>query len=138
MLKGHAGRDILNGRGGNDILVGGLGKDSLIGGAGLDAFAYSSISQSKPGADDRDVIIGFEHLADQIDLGAIDADSGTPGRQSFRFIGTHGFTHQPGELNFVKSGEALLVQGDTNGDAAADFQIGVHGVANLFREDFVL
>ena len=58
---------------------------------------------------------------DKIDLSAIDADAGTAGDQAFTFIGSGVFTGVAGQLHF----DLNFVEGDVNGDAVADFRIGV-------------
>ena len=59
---------------------------------------------------------------DQIDLSAIDAETG-PGNQAFTFIGTASFSKTQGELRVEQAGSSAIVMGDVNGDGAADFKI---------------
>jgi len=71
------------------------------------------------------------------DLRTIDAESGA-GNQAFHFIGAHAFNHVKGELHTVRSGSNVIVQGDVNGDAKADFEILVLNKASLGAGDFLL
>lgn len=59
---------------------------------------------------------------DKIDLRAIDGKTG-PGNQAFRFIGTAAFSGTRGELRIEASGISAIIQGDVNGDAAADLEM---------------
>jgi serralysin len=85
---------------------------------------------------ERDTIDGFEHGIDTIDLSAIDAIPGK-GDNAFTFI-TGAFTGHAGELHVTTSGGGFLVEGDTNGDAVADFAILVRGSTAPTAADFVL
>ena len=135
VLSGLGGNDNISGLGGNDTLVGGAGKDTLTGGAGADHFDFNSISESVPGAN-RDVITDFGST-DKIDLSTIDANSMLSGNQAFMFMtGTH-FT-SPGQIYYDASHHILF--GNTDGDAAAEFQIMVNlaGITSLHSADFIL
>jgi len=136
-LYGGGGADVINGAGSDDDLIGGLGKDVLTGGLGADSFEFVLAAETRKGAANRDVIVDFKH-DDTIDLSAIDANSKKAGVQHFDFIGKQHFHHKAGELHFVKKEGFLLVEGDTNGNGKADFQIEVHGVNKLFLDDFTL
>lgn len=156
-LVGNAGWNVLNGRGGNDqingnkgsdTLIGGVGADTLVGGAGDDVFVYNSISESRAGAANRDVINGFQRadvnpfaMQDRIDLRGIDADTTSFGVDDvFEFIYQTRFSGQAGELRLQSLGgaNAVLVEGDVNGDGQADFQIFVNLVTTVFEEEFLL
>ena len=75
-------------------------------------------------------------LVDDIDLGTIDAQSGG-GNQKFKWIGKQGFHDKKGELHYVDKGSTVIVQGDTNGDGKADFEIFMKAGA-LSKGDFLL
>jgi len=60
------------------------------------------------------------------------------GNQAFKFIGKQDFHHHKGELHYFKQGSHITVEGDTNGDGHADFQIQVNGVGKLGAGDFIL
>jgi Ca2+-binding RTX toxin-like protein len=136
LIFGFEGNDQLDGLAGDDVLVGGLGKDILTGGLGADSFDFNSTKETRTGAK-RDVINGFDRGADHIDLVDIDAKSGG-GNQAFKFIGKAAFHHLKGELHYFKQGHHVIVEGDTNGDGHADFQIQVNGVTKLGAGDFFL
>ncbi len=136
LLEGKGGTDILNGGDGNDTLNGGAGRDVLIGGAGNDRFVFSNLSDSKPARDGMDLIKDFGK-GDIIDLSGIDANSTASGNQSFKFIGSQEFTKQAGELNVVKEDGNTFVQGDSNGDGVADFQVALLGQPSLTASSFV-
>jgi Ca2+-binding RTX toxin-like protein len=136
-LDGGAGNDVLRGADGNDILIGGLGQDTLIGDqAGsstwVDTFVFKTIDDSKLGAEDQ--IVDFSSAQfDQIDLSAIDANTGLAGDQAFSYVGTSGFTHTAGELRYANH----LLQGDIDGNGTADFSIHVNA-STLAVTDFHL
>ena len=142
LISGGSGNDILAGFAGTDILTGGLGRDILIGGSERDLFDFNSIKETKRGAANRDIILDFQHgtniTGDDIDLRTIDAKTGVAGNQAFHFIGKQGFHHHKGELHYVKSGGNVIVQGDVNGDAKADFEILVQHHTSLAKGDFLL
>ena len=136
-MRGGAGNDILNGGAQFDVLIGGIGKDYLTGGPDADNFRFFSVLDSKKGAP-RDVIVDFSRPQDDaIDLSNIDAKKGGLD-DAFRFIGRHDFHDKAGELHYIKLAARLLLEGDTNGDGRADFQIEVHGVPGLVAGDLIL
>jgi Ca2+-binding RTX toxin-like protein len=122
-MNGAIGNDRLNGGIGNDRLNGGLGRDTLIGSLGRDVFDFNAVAESRRGSLHDTVY--FRHAdGDKIDLSTIDADTdGSPGNQAFKFIGAAGFHGIDGELRFA----AGLLQGDTNGDKVADFEVRIVG-----------
>ncbi|OWJ64332.1 calcium-binding protein [Inquilinus limosus] len=136
-LTGDNGANGLSGGGGNDLLTGSGGADTLIGGAGADIFAYRAVGDSTVAAAGQDTIVDFNDLdGDKIDLRAIDAAGN--GDQAFSFIGDNPFTNHAGAVRVTAAGEALLVEGDVNGDGTADFAIRVEGIAALSATDFYL
>lgn len=122
VFSGLAGNDTLKGGAGDDLLVGGAGRDALNGGVGNDTFDYNVVTESPVGAG-RDVISGFAGagavLGDRIDLTTIDANSVVAGNQAFIFGGS--FT--AGHLRYVGG----VLQGNTDGDVAAEFEIQLVG-----------
>jgi Ca2+-binding RTX toxin-like protein len=131
---GFIGQDFLSGLRGNDRLDGGDGQDSLTGGKGRDFFDFNLTTESLVGTN-RDVINDFHHSQhDKIDLKDIDANENVALDQAFKFIGTAHFTGHAGQLRFKHH----VVQGDTDGDGTADFEIGVAKVAELVKGDFIL
>jgi len=130
---GEAGNDSLRGGSHKDVLVGGLDKDALIGGKGADKFVFNDVQESAVGAN-RDLIVDFSHAQhDKIDLHAIDANTNVANDQAFHFIGAKGFHAIAGELRYA----GHILQGDVDGNGAADFQIHVNA-ASLVKGDFIL
>ncbi|WOH48860.1 calcium-binding protein [Bradyrhizobium sp. sBnM-33] len=137
-LTGTTGNDILHGNSatntilggvGADVIAGGGGKDLMTGGAGLDRMVLSTLSDSGTAFAWRDVINTFAH-GDKIDFSALDANSTVTGNQGFSFVSA--FTGVAGQLqwdltNISPTGvKGYLVQGDINGDAAADFSLQIY------------
>lgn len=144
-LDGGDGNDELRGSAGNDTLLGGNGDDRLIGSSGADVHTG--------GADDDTFVIGyfdsgtgvdadritdFTSGDDIVDLSAWDADFNAPGNQAFSFVGGAAFTGTAGELRTYFDGVDTWVQGDIDGDAAADFEIRFDGSVTLSASDFML
>ncbi len=129
-LNAFGGKDTLDGGPGDDTLQGGLGRDLLRGGEGKDTFVFSDPAEAVAGRH-RDVIKGFEHRRDTIDLSGIDTRSDTRGDQPFGWIGDRAFSGFAGQLRF--SGHRL--QGDLDGDGKADFEIRMRGP--LSEADFI-
>ena len=120
-IFGGAGDDSLAGGAGADLITGGLGADTLRGGGGNDVFRYDGAAGSTPTA--TDTIEDFA-AGDKVDLSRIDADTSQAGDQAFSFIDTAAFGNHAGELRVENmSGTNWLVQGDTNGDGTADFEL---------------
>jgi Ca2+-binding RTX toxin-like protein len=137
ILFGGGGHDVLTGGDGADLIIGGGGADSLTGGAGADTFRYDSASDSA--RDLEDLIGDFQSGSDRIDLSRIDADSTAAGNQAFTWIGAEGFSGSAGELRVRDSGVYRWIEGDTDGDGAADFSIAFHGSsAPQLQGDFIL
>jgi Ca2+-binding RTX toxin-like protein len=131
-IAGRGGDDWLHGRNGDDSLIGGLGQDHLVGNGGADHFIFRSANESR--VDAPDIIGGFRHSeGDKIDLRGIEARS--LGAEGFNFIGNAAFGNHEGELRFDPS--MHLLQGDIDGDGAADFAIQIN-VEHLARGDFLL
>lgn len=139
VLSGGAGNDTLLGGAGNDRLIGGPGADRLSGGPGADVFAFRFVTDSRPIAAARDVIVDFSRAqGDRIDLSAIDANIARPGDQAFSFVGTANFSGHAGELRTLRHNGALYVTGDVDGDGFADFSLQVNIAGALFAGDFIL
>jgi serralysin len=126
-IDGLGGDDEIFGSPRDDVLAGGAGRDELTGGGGRDVFLVDVVAHSTPGR--PDVVHDFVAGEDRIDLAGIDADVGIEGRQSFAYVGTSPFSGIAGELraSFVSSGRWLL-QGDIDGDQAADVSLMLLGV----------
>lgn len=146
---GMAGRDTINGGGGNDLIDGGRGQDSMTGGAGSDIFDFDAPGEcSLPGTYGylfRDLITDFTAGVDDIDVSGMDASSVLAGDNAFTWRGTGTFgTGAEGELRYVKFDRAgtandyTAVFGDTDSDAAVEFQIELRGLVTLGSSDFHL
>jgi Ca2+-binding RTX toxin-like protein len=133
-LSGGHGDDILSGDNGNGVLIGGADADVVRGGKGADTFQYAD-GDFSPGPR-TDTILDFEK-SDVIDLSAVDAIEGSADN-AFTFIGTGDFSETAGELRYAANAYGVTVEGDTDGDGAADFSIDVLGVASLKAADFLL
>ena len=138
VLSGFAGNDTLSGGDGNDILKGGAGKDILIGGMGADDFVFLAASDSAAASSTRDVINdGFSRGFDEIVVSNIDANAGLAGNQAFA-LDTNGSFSQ-GEIRQTVQNNGVLVEFNTDGDAAAEMAILVEGLTStLAGTDFVL
>ncbi len=124
-----SGADTLIGGAGNDTFFGGLGADVLTGGLGNDLFRYTAVNETL--AATRDRITDFA-AGDRVELTQIDADGNAGnGDTAFAFIGAGAFTNVAGQLRVIASGADWLIEGDVNGDGAADFQILAQGAQPL-------
>ncbi len=146
VLKGGAGADKLVGGNGKDILKGDAGADKLLGGGGsdlifagtdnaVDTIIYKSKADSALGALFRDKIYNFASGTDLIDLTALDADTAQAGNQAFAFSTSGAAANS---IWVVDTGADLMVQGDMNGDASADFEIQLMGINSVTATDFLL
>ena len=132
-LNGTQGADLLLGFGGNDELDGNGGVDVFVGGAGSDDFNFNDNDMGVGTL--RDIIMDFAGGGgnEDIDLSAIDANTGVSGGgengQAFHFVGTESFSAAAqvryGEVDTddVVGVDSTLIQGNVNADLAADFEI---------------
>ena len=131
-LVASNGNDTIWAMGGNDSIVGGAGGDAQHGGAGADRFVFNSIGDF--GAGSNDVIYDFASgEGDKIDV------QNVIGGQ-FAFIGGGSFSGQGNsELRTQDLGGGLsYVEGDADGNGAADFSLLVYATGNLSGSDFLL
>jgi serralysin len=109
----------------------------MIGSDGFDRFDFNSVSQSLPGALNRDVITDFigngAAAGDLIDVSTIDANVLAAGNQEFTFIRGAAFS-QAGQLRYSGG----VVQGSTDADTSAEFAILLTGAPALVAADIVL
>jgi serralysin len=133
VLNGGAGDDVLDGGNQNDVLNGGLGNDYLIGGNQDDVLNGGAGNDTLVGGNQNDlyvftetggadVISGFNHSQDRIDLSGIDAVAGGADN-AFSWIGAAAFSGVAGQLRSFNSGGFHYLAGDVNGDSVADFTI---------------
>lgn len=143
-IAGRGGDDLIKGGKGNDTLIGGAGRDVMTGGKGFDEFIIGRAAHSRSEKGARDRITDFDgHRREDIDLSRIDADPFQDMDQSFEFIGRDQFdgdgAQSAGQVRFKSITEdKLRVEGDRDGDGAADFGIIVIGVMGLQASDFIL
>jgi hypothetical protein len=139
VVSGGAGNDRLSGGARAEDFDGGRGRDLIDGGRGADHFIFGALGDSTVAKSGGDLIGDFSaRQGDVIDLGDIDARSGTSAADAFKFIGSRGFTGHAGELRFAYSGSSTLIQMDVNGDRHADSAIELSGRIALHAGDFIL
>ena len=119
---------------GADRLIASLGNDRMSGGAGADRFQFVSLEIAGLSPGQRKTIADFGTGADLVDLARIDADTATAGDDAFGFIGAAQFSGQAAELRFARG----LLQGDVDGDGAADFRIAFAGAPSVDGDDLLL
>jgi Ca2+-binding RTX toxin-like protein len=151
-LYAQSGNDTIRGGGGNDRVYGGTGTDTLYGedgvdnvrggggadrcdgGTGNDRYSYETVSDSAPGTTNRDVILAFANVGatagDQIDLAAIDANTGIGGNQAFTSLIVGGAFTATQQLRVAASGADTILYGNTDANlSTAEVQILILGVA---------
>ncbi len=135
---GNALANVLTGNSAANVLTGGVGADNLTGGAGNDLFDFNTIGESGIGSGARDVITDFVS-GDRIDLAGIDANIIVAGDNAFSFIGTAAFS-SAGQLRYSFDGVTgqTFIEGNSNANVAADFQIALVGNHTLVAGDFLL
>jgi Ca2+-binding RTX toxin-like protein len=113
---------------GNDTITASNAVNVMNGGTGNDTFKFQSVT-----AADGDTILFFEP-GDRLDLSGIDANTGTAGDQAFALVTGAQFT-AAGQLAVSHEtradGDYTIVQGNVDGDAAAEFTIQIEGRHNL-------
>jgi Ca2+-binding RTX toxin-like protein len=142
-ISGGAHNDTFIGNSGLNILFGGLGSDGLYGGIDRvrDIFDFNSITESKVGVA-RDRIYDFVAKIDKIDLSGIDASTKASGDQVFKFTATtakaNSVWYKSADVDGSSKTKDIIIYGDVNGDAKADFEIGLVGVTSIASTDFIL
>lgn len=136
LMRGYGGADTLSGGDGDDLLVGGADADILTGGADSDTFRIGYFESGTGAA--ADSIADFQSGIDTIDVSGWDANIALGGDQAFAFVGTSAFSGTAGELRYHFDGTDTWVQGDINGDSAADFEILLSGAVTPVATDFML
>ena len=136
LLQGNAGADKLYGGAGADRLVGGWGRDLMSAGtdAVRDVFVFNVLADSRTGAS-HDVIFQFDSGEDKIDLSSIDANRAQAGNNAFAFSGSSAAANS---VWYETDQSGAMVYSDVDGDAKADFQVELRGVAHLNASDFIL
>jgi hypothetical protein len=141
-LNGGNTGDFINGGADGDKIRGGGGADALTGGAGADIFKYRFASDAGTGIQ-ADIINDFTVGEDKLNFRRLDPDPGTPGTQTFSFIGAAAFgATGAAQIRYVDTGNDLRVEVDVNGDGIADMHIALLGAGAgaglLFASDFLL
>ena len=136
MLRGNGGSDTVNGGGGADQITGGTGRDLLTGGGARDVFIFAAAGES---GGIGDLITDFVAGLDDIRLSAIDAIAGGAD-DLFTFIGASLFGSTAGELRYEQdiANNLTRIEGDTDGNGAANFTIRLTGLHVLASSDFFL
>ncbi|WP_438345922.1 peroxidase family protein [Methylorubrum populi] len=137
----QSGRDVLWGvenvvtGSGNDDITASDAANVMDGGEGSDTYRFGSAA-----AANGDTIEGFRP-GDKIDLSAIDADAGQAGNQAFTLATGAAFTGV-GQLLVTQEtrddGDYVVVQGNTAGDASAEFKLAIKGNMAPTAADFTL
>ena len=134
-MNGFAGRDTIYGNFGDDTIEGGKGSDRMYGGADSDVFVFDDGDSARgAGTSGRDVIFDFSSDEDILNLSAIDANTRRGGDQNFTFSESAARN----AVWFTRSGDTIIVYGDTNGDRKADFEIELRNITSLSDADFIL
>lgn len=140
------GSDTLNGGTGDDrmwgdygsVMIGSTGRDVIFGG---DTFVFRSVEDSGIGWANRDAIHEFGPLS-TIDLRRIDANTQIDGNQAFKaasdFIGRLDDAPAANSVWCVRSGDNLVLRADVDGDAIADFEIGLIDIDSISVRDILL
>jgi Ca2+-binding RTX toxin-like protein len=143
IITGNSGSNTLNGGTGADTLTGGTGSDLLYGGADSvqDVFIFNTAAESKTGST-RDKVYDFRTKVDDLDLRGIDANTKLDGDQKFGFNTTtakaNSVWYRLVEFDGDATTKEIIVYGDVDGDAKADFEIGLMGVTSVVKDDFIL
>ncbi|WP_207485172.1 calcium-binding protein [Arenibaculum pallidiluteum] len=137
IIMGGINKDFINGGSGADKIAGGEGGDNLTGGSGADTFQFSFLKDVGVGASGRDVITDLEKGLDKIDVSVLDANAALSGNQAFSFIGTKGFSDE-GQVRAIAQNNGQLIQFNTTGDGAAEFEIFVETPLSISGSDFFL
>jgi Ca2+-binding RTX toxin-like protein len=113
------------------------GADALSGVGGVDHFVFDWSTVSRTGTG-RDVITDFTQGEDVLDLSRIDGSLATAAGDAFDWIGISAFSGAAGQLRASTYSYGTVVQGDTNGDKVADFEILLTKQLELTSHDFLL
>lgn len=135
-LQGGLGADTLFGGVGDDVLTGGLGRDFLVGGRGVDKFVFSALSHSGTTSQTADVIRDFQTGIDKIVLTGIDADSTTPGIQTFS-APTDVMNAAPGSIYLQIGTFGCIANFNTDTDLTPEFVLLISGAGVLPASDFI-
>ena len=141
-IDGGRNNDTVRGQAGDDLISGGFDADIIIGGSGADRFFYNLASGSTPGARDQyragDGGLAFDGAGnaagDRFDLINIDANTTAGGDQAFIFGGTT--QTGKGRIWLSNSGSDTIVHGNTDNDAAAEWQVEIEDGAGVTASSY--
>lgn len=133
-----ASSETLTGTGDADIFMLGGGLDTVFGLAGLDAFRLLPAALGAAAVNATTLEDFSRADSERLDLSRIDAIAGSPADDGFSFIGTAAFSNVAGQLRWQEQGTQRLIQGDVNGDGAAELTILVKAAGPVEAGWFVL
>jgi Ca2+-binding RTX toxin-like protein len=144
-LTGSLIANVIQGGEGDDSIFGLDGADALYGNAGLDKIDCGAdsapdrvgyiIPSDSPVGTMRDQLTNFNVENDLIDMSLIDANINTAEDQAFSFSNN---VAAPNSVWFTVVGSDIVVSGDVNGDAGADFEVLIKGVGTLTGSQLLL
>ena len=102
-----------------------------------DHFVFNRTGDTGTSRQTADQITDFVADLDLIDLAAIDARSGSPGNQTFAFVGDDAFD-AAGQIRVTHAGGDTLVSLNTAGTGGAEAMIRLEGHVTLTEDFFVL
>jgi Ca2+-binding RTX toxin-like protein len=135
-LQGGLGADTLLGGTGDDVLTGGSGRDVLVGGRGADKFVFNAATQSGTTYQTADLIRDFQSGVDKIVLTGIDADTTTPGIQTFT-APSDVMNPAPGSIYLQVGSFGCIANFNTDNDATPEFVLVVAGAGLIPSSDFI-
>ncbi len=145
-MDGGKGSDSIKGGNGDDIIVGGAGTDLVNGGKGADTFRFLAVTESTN--KHPDVVSGFKHKLDKIDLSAIDAITSVADGVDDAFIrdarGNAGSAVAEGHIGWYRvdrpgtADDHTYIRINNDADAAIDMTIELEGALRLGAIDFIL
>lgn len=124
------GSNYVNLGAGNDRFYAGTGKDIVLGGPGADEFVYNSAAHIGFGSA-RDVITGFVHGTDHINLRALNTNFNADGGLTGGGIASFYYSAPAGAT-------AGLLIGDADGNGVADWTLEFTGAPVVTASDFYL
>jgi Ca2+-binding RTX toxin-like protein len=148
-LVGSEWNNTIVGNNGNNTIVGssdhdgGLydGFDVMTGNGGGDVFVWSSTAETRPAADQADVITDFNRAqGDLIALNLIDANEAIAGNQAFTFVGQVDFTSSfftgAGQVGYFTTATDTYILLNTKVDGGAvDFEEATIRLAGVHTPD---
>jgi serralysin len=146
IIQGGDDHDVILAGAGNNSIKGGRGQDNMAGGVNVDVFYFGEVADSGVTAPTRDVIVGFKHGVDKINLVGIDAVEGgannafvfNAARASAASLVAAGHVAWYWEDNAGTANDRTIIKLNNDVDAAIDMTIQLNGLINLTAADFML